>query len=120
MIDLDALAKNERFMNWMRTAALPSFLKLYGINSKDVLKKGTYEVQIQMNYPVTIFGGTKAFVLSTSSIIGGRNMGLGICYIIVGAIAIFFMLAFLVKHVFTKKRLNRAFLDDRSLRHFFV
>ncbi len=110
--DLDALAKNERFMNWMRTAALPSFLKLYGINSKDVLKKGTYEVQIQMNYPVTIFGGTKAFVLSTSSIIGGRNMGLGICYIIVGAIAIFFMLAFLVKHVFTKKRLNRAFLDD--------
>lgn len=111
--DLDDLATNEKFMNWMKTAALPSFLKMDGINKKDTLNKGTYEMDIEMNYPVEIFGGSKVMVISTSSTIGGRNMGLGICYLIVGAIAIFFMVAFLVKQIFTKKRLNNhTFLEE--------
>ncbi|VEU21971.1 DEKNAAC102957 [Brettanomyces naardenensis] len=110
--DLDALATDERFMNWMRTAALPSFLKMYGINKSDTLPKGQYELNIGMNYPVTIFGGTKSVIISTSSVIGGRNMALGICYIILGGLAVFFMLAFLVKQIFTKKRLNHSFLDE--------
>ncbi|QPG73246.1 hypothetical protein FOA43_000554 [Brettanomyces nanus] len=112
--DLSALAKNQRFMNWMKTAALPSFVKMYGINKSTALKKGQYEVQIGMNYPVTIFGGTKSMLISTSTVIGGRSLGLGICYLVVGGIAIIFMLAFLVKQIFTKKRLNHSFLNELS------
>ncbi|GMG49110.1 unnamed protein product [Ambrosiozyma monospora] len=108
--DLEALAKDERFMNWMKTAALPSFYKLYGKN-KETFKKGTYEMDIELNYPVSIFGGSKSIAFSTSSVIGGRHMGLGICFIIVGGIAVVFMLIFLVKHVFTRKQSDHAFLE---------
>ncbi|KAH3670688.1 hypothetical protein OGAPHI_001203 [Ogataea philodendri] len=108
--DLAALAKDERFMNWMKTAALPSFMKLYG-RSDTTLKQGTYAVDIGLNYEVAIFGGTKSVILSTSSVLGGRHLSLGICYLIVGGLSVVFMLAFLVKHLFTRKQTDHAFLD---------
>lgn len=112
--DLDSLVTDERFMNWMKTAALPSFYKKYGVNKSSTLKKGTYTMSITMNYPVTIFGGTKSVVISTSSVIGGRNMGLGICYVVLGGVAVLFMLAFLLKQIFGKKRSTHTFLDELS------
>jgi hypothetical protein len=42
------LAEDEHFQNWMRTAGLPTFTKLYGRNDNDVLKKGTYQVVIDL------------------------------------------------------------------------
>lgn len=40
------LASDERFQNWMRTAGLPTFSKLYGRNDDADLLKGTYEITI--------------------------------------------------------------------------
>ncbi|KAG7832772.1 hypothetical protein KL939_004510 [Ogataea angusta] len=108
--DLDSLAEDERFMNWMKTAALPSFMKLYG-KSSDVLAKGTYTMDIVMRYEVSIFGGTKSVIVSTSSVLGGRHFSLGICYLVVGGLSVLFMLVFLIKHVFTRKQTDHAFLE---------
>lgn len=54
----------------MRTAALPTFYKLYGQNKTEVMTEGTYHISIEMNYPVEIFGGTKSLVITTNTIFG--------------------------------------------------
>jgi len=40
------LQEDEHFQNWMRTAGLPTFSKLYGRNDGSTLPAGQYQVQI--------------------------------------------------------------------------
>ncbi|VDO25079.1 unnamed protein product [Onchocerca flexuosa] len=97
---------NTDFIVWMRTAALPDFRKLYRIlvrykNTlyKNGLPAGTYKLVIQSNYPVTVFGGRKYFIISTTSWAGGKNTFLGIAYIIVSGICIMLGSVFLLIHL---------------------
>lgn len=112
--DLVDLASNEHFMNWMKTAALPSFMKLYAKHTEkgSILRNGKYSIDIEMNYPVTIFGGTKSLILTTSSVVGGRHMGLGICYLVAGGLSILFMLLFLAKQLLTRNKREHSFLEN--------
>ncbi|KAG6816939.1 hypothetical protein H0H87_001454 [Tephrocybe sp. NHM501043] len=43
------LKSDEHFQNWMRTAGLPTFTKLYGRNDTAPMKKGTYRVIIGLS-----------------------------------------------------------------------
>lgn len=43
------LKNDERFQNWMRTAGLPTFTKLYGRNDTAPMKKGTYHITIGLS-----------------------------------------------------------------------
>uniref|UniRef100_A0A0B8RY83 Cell cycle control protein n=1 Tax=Philothamnus irregularis TaxID=1899461 RepID=A0A0B8RY83_9SAUR len=83
---------NEEFIIWMRTAALPTFRKLYGRishnNFSAVLPPGTYYLNIGYNYPVLNFHGSKKIILSTLSWMGGKNPFLGIAYLVLGAACI--------------------------------
>lgn len=117
--DLAEISSNEHLMNWMKTAALPSFMKLYGQNKEkdNVLHAGKYQVKIGMRYPVTIFGGTKTLIVTTSSVVGGRHMGLGICYLVAGGLSVLFMIVFLVKQLLTRNRREHAFLDSLNDGH---
>ncbi|KAL4431552.1 hypothetical protein ABPG74_017257 [Tetrahymena malaccensis] len=90
--------EDERFMVWMRTAALPDFRKLWGRIDQKV-PAGTYTVQIANNYPVDSFDGTKSFVLSTANAFGGRNSFLGISYLVMGIICFIILLVFIFKKI---------------------
>jgi hypothetical protein len=49
------LSVDEHFQNWMRTAGLPTFTKLYGRNDTDTMQQGTYRVIIglsEFSFPV--------------------------------------------------------------------
>lgn len=43
------LRSDEHFQNWMRTAGLPTFSKLWGRNDTDDMKKGTYNISVELS-----------------------------------------------------------------------
>jgi len=57
-------------------------------------------------YPVSSFGGEKYLVLSTTTWLGGPNRFLGILYIVVGCIAIFLAIGFLLKYLFGQRAMS--------------
>lgn len=80
----------------MRTAALPTFRKLYGKIEVDLEANEKVTVVIQNNYNTYSFGGKKKLVLSTTSWIGGKNDFLGIAYLTVGGLCLFLAISFLI------------------------
>ncbi|XP_022885521.1 putative ALA-interacting subunit 2 isoform X3 [Olea europaea var. sylvestris] len=93
------LSDQEDLIVWMRTAALPSFRKLYGRIEEDLHADEILEVKILNNYNTYSFGGRKKLVLSTSSWLGGHNNFIGIAYISIGSSFIFIALVFMLLHV---------------------
>lgn len=83
----------------MRTAALPTFRKLYGRIESDIQANDSVTVIIENNYNTYSFGGKKKLVLSTTTWIGGKNDFLGIAYITVGGLCLFLATSFILVYV---------------------
>lgn len=116
------LNKWEEFQVWMRTAAFPNFYKLALKNESKPLPMGLYIMNIGVNYPIEEYGGTKSFVLTTNTVVGGRNISLGVVFIIVAGIAIIFAGVFLLKVIVQPRSmgdhsyLNFDVIDDQNQR----
>lgn len=95
--------KNEAFEVWMRTAAFPTFRKLYG-RIESGLSAGNYTMSVKYNYPVVKFDGEKRIILSTVSWLGGKNQFIGIAYIVVGALSLVTGLVLVLLNQFRPKK----------------
>ncbi|KAI3669802.1 hypothetical protein L6452_41219 [Arctium lappa] len=91
------LSEQEDLIVWMRTAALPTFRKLYGKIEVDIEAGETINVRLENNYNTYSFSGKKKLVLSTTSWLGGKNNFIGIAYLAVGGLCLLFTLIYLVK-----------------------
>ncbi|XP_040606567.1 cell cycle control protein 50C isoform X2 [Mesocricetus auratus] len=105
---------NEDFIVWMRTAAFPTFKKLYRRLKRvdyfaEGLPAGNYNFHISYNFPVTMFHGEKSVVLSTLTWIGGGGIFLGLTYTVTGALTLLASFAILTIHLMLK-RTKKSFL----------
>ncbi|XP_020291163.1 cell cycle control protein 50A isoform X2 [Pseudomyrmex gracilis] len=97
--------QNEDLIVWMRTAALPTFRKLYRRvdheqdGFKSGLVAGNYTLTIKYLFSVSAFHGKKKMILSTTSLLGGKNPFLGYAYIIVGSLCLVLGIALLIIHI---------------------
>ncbi|KAL1835962.1 hypothetical protein VTJ49DRAFT_5760 [Mycothermus thermophilus] len=97
-------AEDEAFQNWMMLAAAPNFYKLYQKNERDVMKAGQYQVDIEDNFDTTVYNGRKAFVITTLSTMGSRNIWPGIIFLIVGGLCLILDVYFILSFFLWKPR----------------
>ncbi|XP_020572410.1 ALA-interacting subunit 1-like [Phalaenopsis equestris] len=100
------LSEQEDLIVWMRTAALPTFRKLYGRIEEDLQPNQEIIVAIENNYNTYSFGGGKKLVLSTATWIGGKNDFLGIAYLSVGGSCLILAMVFVILHVLRPRTLG--------------
>ncbi|KAF2213340.1 hypothetical protein CERZMDRAFT_111641 [Cercospora zeae-maydis SCOH1-5] len=96
----------EEFQVWMRTAGLPTFSKLALRNDAEDMQIGRYEMIINDYFPVRVYDGTKSILISTRTIMGGRNPFLGIAYIVVGGLCILLGGVFTVTQLIRPRKLG--------------
>lgn len=104
----------EAFQVWMRTAGLPTFSKLYQRNDSVSMPAGRYQVIVDdcrllvalagtmadsLDFPTDIYKGTKSIIITTRTVMGGRNPFLGIAYVVVGGVCILLGAIFTVTHL---------------------
>jgi len=82
-----------RFMTWMSIAPFPTFRKLWGVIHED-LPAGQYHFQIASRWAQ--IDGDKAVVLSTSSWAGGRNIFLGVLFLVLAGVTAIIPLVFCI------------------------
>ena len=88
----------EEFQVWMRAAGLPTFSKLARRNDTLAMPAGKYRVDITYNFEVMNFTGTKSIMLSTRTVMGGRNPFLGIAYVVVAGLCVVLGTLFTARH----------------------
>jgi len=96
---------NEHFIVWMRIATQPTFRKFYGWFDKPIAKGTELVFLTHSNYVVTKFKGSKALILGTTSIFGGRNKYMAPVFIGVGVFSLVAGALFTLKHVFRPRKL---------------
>uniref|UniRef100_A0A1D1XX27 ALA-interacting subunit n=1 Tax=Anthurium amnicola TaxID=1678845 RepID=A0A1D1XX27_9ARAE len=101
-----SLSKQEDLIVWMRTAALPTFRKLYGKIEVDLEADQNITVMIDNNYNTYSFNGKKKLVLSTASWLGGKNDFLGTAYLTVGGLCFFLAMAFTIIYLVKPRKLG--------------
>ncbi|CAA2967474.1 ALA-interacting subunit 1-like [Olea europaea subsp. europaea] len=101
-----SLSEQEDLIVWMRTAALPTFRKLYGKIEVDLEAGDVINVELQNNYNTYSFDGKKKLVLSTTSWLGGKNDFLGIAYLVVGGLCFFLAMVFTIIYLVKPRQLG--------------
>ncbi|KAJ5584100.1 uncharacterized protein N7459_003900 [Penicillium hispanicum] len=100
------LNEDEDFMVWMRTAGLPSFSKLSRRNDNQAMPKGSYQLNITDQFPVTEYDGTKSILISTRTVVGGKNPFMGIAYVVVGGVCVLLGALFTIAHLVRPRKLG--------------
>ena len=98
------ILKDEHFLVWMRPSGLPNPMKLWGKIEQDLKKDDIIRIEIDYKYDVKHYGGKKKIILSNTTIFGGNNTFMGICYIVVGILSLICVIIFLIGYKIQMKK----------------
>ncbi|KIV98958.1 uncharacterized protein PV09_09293 [Verruconis gallopava] len=96
----------EELFVWMRTAGLPTFSKLALRQDNETMTAGRYQIDIWDEFNTTLYGGTKSVLISTRTVMGGKNPFLGIAYLVVGGLCIVLGALFTVTYIVKPRKLG--------------
>ncbi|EEP78330.1 hypothetical protein UREG_03176 [Uncinocarpus reesii 1704] len=96
----------EEFQVWMRTAGLPTFSKMARRDDNRTMAAGSYRIDILDNFRVEKYDGTKSIVLTTTTVMGGKNPFMGIAYVVVGGLCIVLGALFTLAHLIKPRKLG--------------
>jgi hypothetical protein len=88
--------QNEHLMVWLRPGAKPTIRKLWGRINTPIAAGTVLTVTVQNRYDTYRWGGAKRLVLTTNSWVGGKNLFLGVVYLVVAGLAFISALGFLI------------------------
>lgn len=106
---------NEHFIVWMRIATLPTFRKLYGYIDQPIAAGTRFSFKVESNYVVESFGGSKALIMTTNNVFGGKNDSLGVTFFTVGFFCLGVGVLYAIKHWFRPRKLaNVKYLNFKE------
>lgn len=91
---------SERFLNWLDPAASANFYKLYGKINEKIAKGTNLEIRVTSIFNVKAYGGTKEFMLSTASQLGGKHPIFPILAFVFGCVGYLYIVAILSMYPF--------------------
>ncbi len=81
--------EDEELVVWMKTSLNSDFWRLHRI-IRNGLRKGSYQLSINLNYPVAGFDGTKGILFTNATPFGGKRSALAVVFLIVGSFSLLF------------------------------
>lgn len=88
---------DEHFLNWIQASPFPKIMKLFGIwNTSAVLHKGVYTINIENNYPVSSFNGTKSVIIRKLNWYDGNYMFFFTFFIIITILSFISVVVFYI------------------------
>jgi len=96
---------NEHFVVWMRVAATRNFRKLYGYFEETIPAGTKLQFNVNMNYVVESFKGTKTLTITTNSMWGTKDPTLGTTIYIIGYFCLACGFFFGLKHFFKPRKI---------------
>lgn len=106
---------NEHFVVWMRVATRPTFRKLYGYFDQTIPAGTVLQFDVNLNFVVESFGGSKALIISTNSAWGGKSSTMGVTLYATGYFCLACGLFFAMKHWFRPRKIaNRKYLHYKE------
>ena len=71
----------------------------------------------RLGFPVSIYGGKKELLISTRTVMGGKNSFLGIAYVVVGGLCILLGAIFTATHLIKPRSVLSTHSPSTSIRY---
>jgi hypothetical protein len=92
------------FIAWMRSSAMPSFEKEYGICDDCHIPAGVYPIEIHARFPSEWFKGEKWLVVVEVPGLGDRSLYLGVAFLVVWFVLLVFGIGLIAQRFLRARR----------------
>ena len=107
--------KDPHFMIWMRLAALPDFMKRYGVINQRLRRNDQLTFEVDNNFPVDSYDGQKFLVLITHSWRGpAKDAGLAWMFFATGMMSVFFFIGITLQQCFCPRKMGQNFVKQQK------